>query len=140
MKLMLAAAVLMSSTGCLFFINPYSDTSDISALAASEERLHQMRLGHLLEIPQTEGSHFVDAPLERWRDSVLAVADTPTLNILHKETKAKIALLKAQQANLMLQSEFNRIDPLRRVYDRLRIEKLRLAMIEEQPNRPRRDD
>ena len=140
MKLMLAAAVLMCSTGCLFFTNPYNDTSDISALAASEERLHQMRLGHPLEIPQTETLHFTDAPLEMWRDSVLAVADTPTLNILHKEIKAKIARLETQQADLLLQSEFNRIDPLRRVYDQLRIEKLRLAMIEEQPNRPRRDD
>ena len=142
MKPMLAAlALLLSGTGCFFFPpNPYSTTSDVDALEASELRLLEMSLGRPWDHPQTEAPQFVDAPLEAWRDSVLATADTPTLNLLHKDTRARIAALETQQDDLLLQSEFNRIDQLRRVYDRIRVEELRLAMIEEQPNRPRRDD
>ena len=140
MKLILAAMVLTCGTGCLYFTNPFNNTSDVSALEASEYRLHEMRMARSWDPPQTEGPRFVDAPLEAWRDSVPAAADTPTLNLLHKRTKARLASLEMEQANLMLQSEFNRIDRLRRVYDQIRIEKLRLAMIEHQPSRPQRDD
>ena len=143
MKPMLAALLLLLSvgTGCVFFPpNPYSTTADVDALEASELRILEMRLGRPWDHPQIDAPQFVDAPLEAWRDSILATADTPTLNHLHKDTRARLAVLEARQDDLLLQSEFNRIDQLRRVYDRIRVEELRLAMIEEQPSRPRRGD
>ncbi len=115
--------------------NPY-DTSDmVEEHQERKEAIWQMEAGaEYRHPPQQEPSRLEDPDLEGWRDTVLKTADVSTLRQIRTWTLAKVADLERRRAALLRQYEPNRIDALRVVERELRVERRRLAMLDEAPS------
>jgi hypothetical protein len=112
--------------------NPY-DTSDmVEEHQERKEAIWRLEAGRAYHPPpQQEPSQPADPDLEGWRDTVLKNADPASLSGIRAWTLRKIADLERRRADLLRQYEPLRIEQLRVVEGDLRIERLRLKMLDE---------
>lgn len=134
------AWILLAAAGCIPPHNPWDTTRERADYEAAEDDAAVLLLVPLRTDPQAEEPSFVDPSLEGWRDTVLAAADGATLGYLRHVTKKKIAVLEAKRAELLALDGFTRAIPLTRAEDELRIERLRLEMIDARVERSGRGD
>lgn len=122
--------------------NPYDTSADKAEYAERTERILHSRILPLPEYPQTLPQGFTDPDLEAWRDTVLATADDRSLQILQNAIERKIAWLEIRCGELVRVDELNREPQFTSRAWQLRVERMRLKMVEEQiaHRTPRRTD
>lgn len=130
---------ILLAAGC-----SYNNPWDTSGNVADYQEQRQADLeAHLITPyapPQREPATPVDADLEGWRDTVLAVADDATLARMRADSARKVGDLESRRRKLLRMDPHTRNIPLTEVEEQLRVEKLRLQMIDERPGTPRRSD
>lgn len=127
-----AALVLaVAAAGCYYDRpNPWDTSSDVDAYEESREELLHMETLVPHHPDQQPAARFTDPDLEAWRDTVLAAADDESLARIHASTAAKIAHLKGRIEEYWRIDPHNRKIPLTELVWKLRVEELRLSMVE----------
>src|SRR5207244_9532350 len=127
----LAAVALLALGGCYYDRpNPWRTAGDVEDLQYKKEQDWALLVEPPFHPPQSEPAFFYDAELEPFRDTVLARADTKTLQEMRTQSAAKFAWLQARQADLVMHDELTRRDQLREVNEQIRIEWIRGKMIQ----------
>jgi hypothetical protein len=128
---MLGAASTLSSTGCWYDRpNPWNTSADVEDLQDRKERDWLLELRPRYDYPQNDGMRFALAELEGWRGTVLANADVSTLTRMRDQSVQKVAGLETRAYSMAPINEDSKVQ----IYELLwqvRVEKIRLGMIEE---------
>ena len=125
------AGLLVLLAGCYGYGNPYDASDERDELEWRTEESLNMRLVESPDYPQSREREFTEADLEGWRDTVLAAASDQTLGRLREESRAKISWLMSQCEDLMRQDEHNREPHFTVRARQMRMEQIRLKMIED---------
>jgi hypothetical protein len=127
----LAAVALVALGGCYYDRpNPWRTSGDVAELQDKTEQDWALIPQPPFHPPQSEAPFFYDADLEPFRDTVLANADTRTLQDMRAQSAGRLAVLQARQADLLRQQELIRREQLREVNEQIRIESIRGKMIQ----------
>jgi hypothetical protein len=138
----LAAASLPGCSEFMTWGNPYDTSSEVAHFEYMEEQASRLVMSQIERPPQSEPARFTDPELEAWRDTYLAVVDANELAWEKKRTEAKVASLKSRFVQVMRSDPHTRKEQELRLSDELRIELVRLKMIEFklETGSPRRSD
>jgi hypothetical protein len=126
----LLLAIGAAAAGCRYS-NPYDTSGDVEDLREKTEEDWDLELRWSGEDPQAERRAFTDADLEAWRDTVLATADPETLRLLHAFCSRKIGQIEGRVGDLAKVDPYNREPHLTGALDQLRVEKVRLHLLED---------
>lgn len=127
----IAAVALLALGGCYYDRpNPWRTSGDVARLQEKTEEDWALLVEPPFHPPQSAAPAYTDPELEAFRDTVLATAESKTLQEMRADSSRKFAVLQARQADLMKQDEISRRDQLRQVNDQLRIEWIRGKMIQ----------
>jgi hypothetical protein len=124
------AAILAALAGGCSYPNHYDTSAEEAEYAERTEQILQRQVVALEEYPQINPQEFTDPDLEAWRDTVLATADDRTLLILQNSIERKIAWLEVRCGELVRTDEHNREPQLTSRVWQLRVERMRLKMVE----------
>lgn len=128
----LAALAAVLAAGCWYDRpNPYDTSDDVEAYEEQREKILNMEALVPHARDQQPGGNFIDPDLEAWRDTVLAAADDETLQRIKTATTHKIGELKARVEDLWKVDPFNRKTLLTELIWQLRVEELRLSMVDD---------
>jgi len=128
---LLGAASTLSSTGCWYDRpNPWNTSSDVEALQDKKERDWLLELRSRYDYPQNDGVAFALPDLEGWRGTVLANADVATLGRMRDQSVQKVASLETRAYSMAPINEDSKV-PIYELLWQVRVEKVRLRMIEE---------
>lgn len=138
----LAAAGLAGCSELMTWGNPYDTSSEVSTYESMEEQAAQLALIAVDQPPQAAAVRFTDPEIEAWRDTYLAVAEAGELTAEKKRIETKLASLKARFEETLRSDPHTRKEQELRLSDDIRIELVRLKMIEYklETGAPRRSD
>lgn len=111
--------------------NPWRTESDVDNLRYKTEHDWLLELREPYNAPHTNGTHLALPDLEGWRDAVLLHADVTLLTRMRDQSVQKIAGLEQRAYSMAPINEDTKV-PLYDLMWQVRVEKVRLGMIEEQ--------
>jgi len=131
--LALPALALLASglAGCWYDRpNPWRTERDVDNLRYKTEHDWLLEIREPYNAPTTGGVHLALPDLEGWRDAVLLHADATLLTRMRDQSVSKIAGLEARAYTMAPITEDSKV-PIYDLMWQVRVEKVRLGMIEE---------
>jgi hypothetical protein len=132
-KLALPALALLAAglSGCYYDRpNPWRTARDVDRLRYKTEHDWMLEIHDPYHGPTTDGVHLTLPDLEGWRDAVLLHADGILLTHMRDQSVQKIAGLEARAYTMAPLNENTKV-PIYDLMWQVRVEKVRLGMIEE---------
>ncbi|MBI3856237.1 MAG: hypothetical protein HY293_11160 [Planctomycetes bacterium] len=123
--------LLACQAGCWYDRpNPWRTESDRERYLDKKEQDWQLELKQPYDLPQNAGVAMTLPDLEAFRDTVLVNADASTLLRMRDQSVQKAAGLQTSAQSMAPLNESNKV-PIYELLWEIRVEKLRLQMIED---------
>jgi hypothetical protein len=132
MRTFAATALLLALSGCYYDRpNPWDTSGDAEDYQDKVEEDWILETRDYRADRRTDGPALYDPQIEAWRDTVLATAEPSTLVPMRTWIVSKLGELGKRRAEILKADPHSRKELILRVDDEIRIERIRLKLLEE---------